>query len=105
MASNQAFVLPVRNKHIKWIQCHILKYSGIRDTIDLIENAVLNELKIPSQYLGSHNIILCFIEKAVKSLQEREQNSGANLIASVLKSLCEIGKSLDEIKNAIIWDD
>ena len=49
MASDQAFVLPVRNKHIKWSQCHMLKYSGIRDTTGLIENVVLNKLKISSQ--------------------------------------------------------
>ena len=105
MTSNKAFVLPLRNKHIKWIQRNILKYPGISETIELLENAVLNHLETPFQHLGSHNIILSFIEKAVNSLQEREQNWGTNLIASVLKCLHEVRKSLNEINNAIVQSD
>lgn len=105
MTSNKAFVLPLRNEHIEWIQRHILKYPGIRDTTELLDSVVLNELETPSQHFGRHNIILSFIEKAVNSLQEREQNSGANLIASVLKSLHEVGKSLNEINNLVVQSD
>ena len=105
MTSNKAFVLPLRNKHIKWIQRHVLKYPGIRDTIELLENAVLNELETPFEHLGRHNIILSFIEKAVNSSQEREQNSGTNLRASILKSLHEVGKSLNEINNVIVQSE
>ena len=105
MTSNKAFLLPLRNKHIKWIQRHILKYPGIRDAIGLLENAVLNELETPSQHLDRHIIILSFIEKAVNSSQEREQNSGANLVAIVIKSLHEVGKSLNEINNVIVQSD
>ena len=75
MLSNNAFVLPLRDKHIKWIQGHILKYPGIRDTIGLLQITVLDELETPSRHLGRqnrHNIILNFIEKAINFLQERE---------------------------------